>query len=157
MKAALGVVEALDDILTMDLTAINQYFLQYQVCRNWGYERLAKKFYELSVGEMRDAEVLMQHILYLEKMPNMQRLGSVPVGRTVEEQLRYTLDAEIAAIGKLSDAISHCQDVGDFTTREILETMLVDERDHVDWVEAQITLIEQVGLQNYMAQQIVDA
>jgi bacterioferritin len=104
---------------------------------------------------MHDAEALMQHILYLDKMPNMQRLGTVPVGKTVEEQLRYTLESEKKAIDKLSSAVAHCQDVGDYTTREILETMLVDEREHVDWVEAQLTLVEQVGLQNYMAQQIV--
>jgi bacterioferritin len=155
MRAELGVVEALDEILTMDLTAINQYFLQSEVCRNWGYERLARKFNELSIGEMRDAQTIMRHILYLERMPNMQRLGNIRVGRDVEEQLRFTLDAEVSAIGKLSEAVAHCQEVGDFTTREILEEMLVDERDHVDWVESQLSLIEQVGAQNYMAQQIV--
>ena len=154
MKAREGVLERLNAILTGELTAINQYFVHSEMCRNWGYERLYEKLRELSIGEMRDAERTIRHILYLEGVPNLQRLGSVRVGEQVQEDLLLDLQQEQGAVSLLTEAIGHCGQVGDYTTRGILEDMVRDEEEHVDWIETQLETIQQVGLENYLAQQI---
>jgi bacterioferritin len=154
VRAKDGVVELLNTVLTNELTAINQYFIHAEMCGNWGYERLREKFRELSIDEMKDSEHIIHHILYLEGIPNMQRLGRVAVGETVAEQLRLTLDQEVAAVDTLNGGISHCAQVGDFTTRNILERMVRDEEEHIDWLETQLQTIEQVGMENYLSQQI---
>ena len=156
MKAKDGVVDRLNTILTNELTAINQYFVQAEMCRNWGFERLHSKIYALSIDEMKDAQHLIQHILYLEGMPNLQRLGQVMVGESVREDLDLDLAAEVDAVETLREAITHCASVGDYTTRNILEQMVRSEEEHIDWIETQIETINQVGMEIYLNQQIKD-
>jgi bacterioferritin len=156
VKAKPGVVDLLNTILTNELTAINQYFVQAEMCRNWGLERLGKRLRELSIEEMKDTEALIAHILYLEGMPNMQRLNKVMVGENAQEHLELDLQLEQQMVDTLTDAIRHCADVGDFTTRHMLESMVHDEEEHVDWLETQLELIRQVGLQTYLGEQIHD-
>jgi len=154
VKAKEGVVELLNQILTIDLTAINQYFLHAEMCRHWGYERLYDKLRDSSIAEMKDAQRIIEHILYLEGMPNLQRLGTVRVGENVQEHLQLDLEAERNAVTTFTTAIAHCARVEDYTTRNILEEMVRDEEEHIDWLETQLETIEQVGLQNYLAQHI---
>jgi bacterioferritin len=154
MKAKDGVIEMLNRILTADLTAINQYFVHAKMCENWGYERLHHKVRERSFDEMKDAEALIEHILYLEGVPNMQRLGTIHVGETVPEQLKADLVAEKEMLGLLADGVTHCAKVGDYTTRHMLEDMTEDVDDHIDWIETQLETIKQVGLENYLTEQI---
>src|SRR5918996_4511888 len=132
MKAKEGVIDLLNKILTADLTAINQYFVHAKMCENWGYERLNHKVRERSFDEMKDAEELIEHILYLEGVPNMQRLGTVHVGETVPEQFKVDLKAEQDMLKLLADGINHCAKVGDFTTRHMLEDMSEDVDEHID-------------------------
>ncbi len=152
MKAKEGVVERLNAILTVDLTAINQYFVQSEMARNWGFARIAEKFREFSMGEMRDAQAIVRHVLYLDGLPNLQRLGAVKIGESVEENLRLDLASETEALETLTEAVAHCERVGDVGTREMLEDMVRDEEEHVDWLETQIETIRQVGVENYLAQ-----
>jgi bacterioferritin len=154
VQAKEGVIERLNTILTADLTAINQYFLQAEMCRNWGYDRLYEKLRELSIAEMKDAQVLIRHILFLEGIPNLQRLGTVRAGENPAEHLNLDLQLELQAINTFTEAIAHCAQVGDYATRNILEEMTRDENDHVDWLETQIELIKQLGMDNYLAQQL---
>jgi len=150
------IIEALNDILTAELTAINQYFIHYKMCENWGYARLAKKKYDESIEEMKHADDLIERILYLDGIPNMQRLNAVRVGETAVEQHRLDLELERAAVKRLNDAIALARDKGDNGTRELLEEKLRDEEEAVDWLEAQFQQIEDMGLENYLAQQIRD-
>jgi bacterioferritin len=154
MRAKEGVIERLNAVLTNELTAINQYFIHAEMCHNWGYERLHHKLRELSIEEMRDAQELIEHILYLEGVPNLQRLGTVNVGEAVLEHLRLDADQERAAVTTLTEAIAHCAQVGDFTTRGKLESMVRGEEEQLDWLETQLETIRQVGVENYLAQQI---
>lgn len=154
MKAKEGVVNILNKVLTADLTAINQYFVHAKMCQNWGYERLYHKVYERSIDEMKDADALIGHILYLEGVPNVQRMNSVHVGETVSEQLKLDLKAEQEMLAILNDGIMHCTKVMDFTTRHMLEDMAKDVDGHIDWIETQMETIKQVGLENYLAEQI---
>lgn len=154
MKAKDGVIELLNKILTADLTAVNQYFIHAKMCENWGYERLHAKIRERSIDEMKDADDLIGHLLYLEGVPNMQRLSTVQVGETVPEQLKVDLKAEQDMLKILSDGIVHCTKVGDFTSRHMLEDMAEDVDAHIDWIETQLETIKQVGLENYLAQQM---
>lgn len=154
MKAKEGIIELLNKILTADLTAINQYFVHAKMCANWGYERLHHKVRERSFDEMKDADELIEHILYLEGVPNVQRLGTVHVGETVPEQLKVDLQAEQEMLKVLSEGIAHCAKVGDYTTRHMLEDMAEDVDDHIDWIETQMESIKQVGLENYLSEQI---
>jgi bacterioferritin len=143
------VVEFLNDALTAELTAINQYFAHAKITDNWGYERLAGRYREESVEEMRDAEKLMERILLLEGMPNMQRLGSVRVGETVLEQLELDLALEVDAVARYRRGIQLCIDRGDAGTRELLEHLLVGEEEHLDWIETQLRLIADIGIERY--------
>lgn len=154
MKAKEGVIEFLNKLLTADLTAINQYFVHGKMCENWGYERLHHHVRKRSFDEMKDAEELIEHILYLEGVPNVQRLDTVHVGETVPEQFKADLQSEKEMLTLHTDAVTHCAKVGDYTTRHKLEDMVkgVDER--IDWIETQQVLIEQVGLENYLSEQI---
>jgi bacterioferritin len=154
MKAKEGVIELLNKILTADLTAINQYFVHAKMCKNWGYERLSHKVRERSFDEMKDADELIEHILYLEGVPNVQRMNTVRVGETVSEQLKLDLKAEQEMLAILSDGVVHCSKVMDFTTRHKLEDMVKDVDEHIDWIETQLETIKQVGLENYLAEQI---
>jgi bacterioferritin len=156
MKGNAKLVETVNEILTGELTAINQYFIHAKMCANWGFHRLAHKNREESIEEMKHADRLIERILFLEGVPNMQRLEKVRVGETVHEQLKLDLKLEETAIPRLNKAIAQAVDVGDNTTRELLEDILKSEEDHVDWLEAQLELIRQVGEANYLAQQIRD-
>jgi bacterioferritin len=154
MRGHEQVVTLLNDVLTAELTAINQYFIHGRMCENWGYERLWKKIREESLGEMRHADKLIECILYLEGVPNVQRLGKVNVGETVPEQLRLDLELERDAIRMLNAGIETARSLGDNGTRELLEQILEGEEHHANWIEAQMSLIAQTGEGNYLAQQI---
>jgi len=148
------VIELLNEVLTAELTAVNQYFLDAKMCANWGLERLAAKFREDSIDEMKDADALIERILYLDGLPNLQRLGSVRVGETAPEKLKLALDVEREAIVRLNAGIGVCIEIGDNGSRELLEGILTGEEEHADWLEAQLELIARVGEQLYLAQQI---
>ena len=154
MKAKDGVINILNKVLTADLTAINQYYVHAKMCENWGYERLYSKVRERSIDEMKDADELIGHILYLEGVPNVQRMNAVQVGENVSEQLKLDLKAEQEMLGLLNEGIVHCTKVTDFTTRHMLEDMAKDVDAHIDWIETQLETIKQVGLENYLAEQI---
>jgi bacterioferritin len=154
MQGDSGVIELLNDVLTAELTSVNQYFADAKMCANWGYDRLAEKFREESIGEMKDADQLIERILYLEGMPNLQRLGSVRVGETVPEKLQLALELERAAIERLNAGIARCVSIGDNGSRELLDDILEGEEEHLDWIETQLELIRQVGDAHYLAQQI---
>jgi bacterioferritin len=150
------VIEVLNDVLTAELTAINQYFIDAKMCSNWGYEHLASRFREESIGEMKDADELIERILFLDGVPNMQRLGSVLVGETVAEKLQLALDLETAAITRLNSGIALCVAEDDGGSRYLLETVLRGEEDHADWIETQLELIRQLGEALYLSQQVRD-
>ena len=154
MKAKDGVVERLNNILTIELTAINQYFVQAEMCKNWGFERIYEQFRDNSLEEMQDAQHIIRHILYLEGVPNLQRLNQIMVGESVREDLELDLQSEQGAVEALTEAIAHCASVGDFTTRSILEQMVRSEEEHVDWIETQLETINIVGIDLYLNQQI---
>jgi bacterioferritin len=154
MQGDSGVIELLNEVLTAELTAVNQYFADSKMCANWGYDRLAEKFREESIGEMKDADALIERILYLEGMPNLQRLGAVRVGETVPEKLELALELEKAAIDRLNTGIATCVGVADNGSRELLDHILEGEEEHADWIETQLELIRQVGEAHYLAQQI---
>ena len=156
MQGAPEVIEVLNEILTSELTAINQYFIHAKMCDNWGYERLAHKIREESIDEMHDADAIIERILYLEGVPNLQRLNPVRVGESVHEQLRLDRELEVAAVERYNRAVALCVEHGDNGTRALLEDKLRGEESHLDWLEAQLELIEQVGLENYLATNIRD-
>ncbi len=154
MKGHDQVIQVLNDVLTAELTAINQYWIHARMCENWGYKRLWEKVRAESLGEMKHADSLVERILYLEGVPNLQRLGKVNVGQTVKEQFRLDLEVEKAAVKALNAGIETARSLGDNGTREMLESILEGEEEHANWLEAQLTLIDQVGEANYLAQQI---
>src|SRR5687768_8220211 len=157
MKGHDKVIDLLNEVLTGELTAINQYFIHARMCENWGYMRLWKKLREESIDEMKDADKLIERILYLEGLPNLQRLGKISVGTTVLEQFKVDLQLEKEAIKRLNGGIELCRSHGDNGTAELLEDILVGEEDHANWLETQLTLVEQVGEQNYLHQQIKES
>jgi bacterioferritin len=148
------IIEALNDILTAELTAINQYFIHSKMCRNWGYLKLAQQKHEESLGEMKHSESLIDRILYLEGVPNMQRLNPVRVGEDPIEQHRLDLAVEKEAVRRLNQAITLCQEQGDAGSRELLEHILKSEEEGVDWLEAQLHLVDEIGKEAYLAEQI---
>ena len=154
MKGSEEVLALLNECLTAELTAVNQYFMDAKMCQSWGYERLAGRFREDSLDEMRDAEQLIDRILYLEGLPNLQRLGSVRVGETVPEKLTLALDLEKAAIDRLNRGVAACTANGDNGSRELLQRILEGEEEHADWLETQLALITQIGDANYLAQEV---
>jgi bacterioferritin len=149
-----AVIELLNECLTAELTAVNQYFVHAKMQENWGYERLAKRGRDESIEEMRHAEDLIDRILFLDGVPNMQRLFPVKVGQTVSEQFDAEHETEVDAITRYNGGIQLCHEKGDAVSRELLERLVVDETEHADWLEAQVDLIAQVGVENYLAQQI---
>ena len=154
MKGDPKIIEILNDVLTAELTAINQYFVHGEMCENWGFERLHKVIRKHSIGEMKHAEEVIHRVLFLEGVPNVQRLSKINIGETVEEILKSDYQLELDALPRLNEGIELCRTVGDNNTRHLLEEILEDEEEHVDWIEAQLSLIQQVGIQNYLAQQI---
>lgn len=154
MKGDPKIIEVLNDVLTSELTAINQYFVHGEMCENWGYARLMRIIRKHSIGEMKHAEELIERVLFLEGIPNVQRLGKINIGESVEEIFKSDYALELEALPRLNAGIELCRELGDNNSRHLLEEILHEEEDHVDWLEAQMSLIEQVGLQNYLAQQI---
>jgi bacterioferritin len=154
MKGDADVIQVLNDVLCAELTAINQYFVHAMMCDNWRLKRLAKHMREESIGEMKHAEIVIDRILYLDGVPNMQKYMRIKVGPTVPEMHQFDLDLEKDAVGRLNSGVELCRGKGDNGTRLLLEQILHDEEEHIDWLEAQITQIEAMGLQNYLAQQI---
>jgi len=154
MKGDSKVIDLLNEILTGELTAINQYFLHAKMCQNWGYQRLYEYLRKESIDEMKHADQLMSRVLFLEGLPNVQRLGKINVGQTVVEQLKNDLAVEMEAIPRLNKAITESRQIGDNGTVELLEGILVAEEEHADWLEAQLELVKQVGEAHYLAQQI---
>ena len=154
MKGDPKVIDLLNEILTGELTAINQYFLHAKMCANWGYERLHEKIRKESIDEMKHAEMLTERILYLEGLPNLQRLGKLNIGTTVVEMLKNDLAVEQVAIPLLNKAIEACRQLGDNGTEAMLTKILTSEEEHGDWLEAQLELVKQVGEAQYLSQQI---
>ena len=154
MQGDAEVIEVLNEVLTAELTAINQYFIHAKMCENWGLARLAEKVRDESIDEMKDADRVIERILFLEGVPNLQRLNSVRVGETVPEQLELDLELERAAVERYNRAVKLARDKGDNGTAEMLEDLLVGEEHHADWLEAQLHLLRAVGVENYLSQQI---
>jgi bacterioferritin len=154
MKGDPKIIEHLNKILTNELTAINQYFLHARMLRNWGFRELEEVEYKQSVGEMKDADNLVNRILFLEGLPNLQDLHRLRVGENVQELLRADLELENAARADLQEAIASCETARDFNSRELLSDILESEEEHIDWIETQLGLIEKVGLENYLQRQI---
>jgi bacterioferritin len=156
MHGSPEVIEYLNEALTAELTAINQYFAHAKLCENWGWQRLAHKYREESIEEMRDAEKLMERILLLDGMPNLQRLGSVRIGETVPEQLEVDAQLEIDAIDRYRRGVVLTLEHGDPGTRELLEELVVGEEAHLDWIETQQRIIADIGIERYLQSQMGD-
>ncbi len=150
------IIETLNDVLTAELTAINQYFIHAKMCGNWGYDRLAEHIRDESIDEMKHADSLIERILFLEGIPNLQALHKLRVGETVKEQLESDLQLEYSAIKFLNDGIAAARTASDNASEDLMTKILVSEEVHTDWIETQLELIRQVGEQNYLAQQLHD-
>jgi bacterioferritin len=148
------VVDLLNEALTFELTVTNAYFLHARMLDSWGFSKLGKVYYDLSLDEMRDADELIQRILLFDGHPNVQRLGAITVGETAEEMLTLALDSERAAVAQFNAAARECHDLGDHGTAAVFEEMVRDEEKHVDWFEAQLHAIAQIGVPGYLAQQV---
>jgi bacterioferritin len=148
------VIQHLQAQLRNELTAINQYFLHYRILKHWGFGKLAKKEYDESMGEMKHADRLMERILVIEGLPNLQDLGKLMVGENVPEILDCDLRSERGAQATVKEGIAHCESVRDYVSRELLENILVDTEEHIDYLETQIDVLAKVGLQNYLQSQM---
>jgi bacterioferritin len=154
MRGDPQILDALNEILTSELVAINQYFVHFRMLENWGYKRIAKKKREESIEEMKHADRVIQRILYLEGVPNMQRLGPVRVGEDPVEMHQVDLQLELEALQRLNQTIALCLEKQDTGTRELLESILTEEEDSIDWLEAQLHIIEDIGRERYLAEQL---
>src|SRR5262245_3656676 len=157
MKGDPQVLEALNRALTVELTAINQYFCQAKMCKNWGYLKLADKHYHESLGEMKHAEKLIDRILFLEGVPEIARYDVIRVGTNVKEQFENDLQLEMKGVQLYNQAIELCVKLKDNGTRELLAPILVESEEHVDWLETQLQLIQAVGIENYLTEQMGEA
>ncbi len=156
MQGDAQIIEALNDVLTAELTAISQYFIHHKMCENWGYQKLSKQKREESISEMKHADTVIERILYFDGLPNMQRLNPIQVGENPIEQHKLDLALETEAIKRLNDAIALSRDKGDNGTREQLEEILRSEEEGADWLEAQLHIIDEIGKEAYLAEQIHD-
>ena len=154
MKGNPQVIDALNAALTIELTAINQYFCQAKMCKNWGFNKLGAKHYEESIGEMKHAEKLIDRILFLDGVPEIARYDVIRVGTNVKEQFEYDLQLEMKGVKAYNDAIELFAKLKDNGSRELVEPILVESEEHVDWLETQLSLIDAVGLQNYLTEQM---
>ena len=154
MKGDAKVVEFLNRALYNELTAINQYFLHYRMYKNWGFKELAKHEYEESIDEMKHADKLIDRILFLDGLPNLQKLGKLLIGEKPVEALACDLKLEQLAVPDLKAGIAHCESVGDYISRELLEEILEAEEEHIDWLETQLSLVSQLGETNYLQTKI---
>lgn len=157
MKGNDEVINVLNEVLTSELTAINQYFIHSKMCDDWGFQKLAAKKREESLEEMKHADIIISRILFLEGVPNMQRYFPVKVGEDAIEQHRLDLQVEYDAVKRLNAGITLCRDKGDNGTRELLEMILRQEEEGIDWLEAQLHLVEMVGRERYLTEQMMGA
>jgi bacterioferritin len=151
------VIDALNRALTIELTAINQYFCQAKMCKNWGFLKLAAKHYEESIGEMKHAEKIIDRVLFLEGAPEIARYDVIRVGTDVPEQLRHDLALELSGVAAYNELVDLCIKVKDNGTHKLALEILADSEEHVDWLETQLGLIDKVGLERYLAEQMTDA
>ncbi len=154
MQGKQEIIDALNDGLTIELTAINQYFVQAKMCQNWGLNRLGKKHYQESIGEMKHAEKLIDRIIFLEGVPEIARYGAIKVGGDVKEQFQNDLTLEVSGVNAYNKAIALCIQHNDSGSRELLAQILVESEEHVDWLESQLDLIDKMGIQNYLVTQV---
>jgi len=156
VKGNSDIIEALNDVLTAELTAINQYFIHHKMCENWGYKKLSAKKREESIEEMNHADRVIERILFLDGVPNMQRLSPVRVGEDPIEQHKLDLALELDAVSRLNEAVSLAREKGDSGSRDLFEDILKEEEESVDWHEAQLHIVEEIGKEPYLAEQIHD-
>jgi len=154
MKGDPKVIEILNEVLTAELTAVNQYFLHAKMCADWGYTELANYTRAESIDEMRHAELCIDRILFLEGVPNMQRYFKIKIGTNVKEQFSNDVALEYQAVERCNKGVQICVEAGDNTSRQLIETILAEEEHHIDWLEAQLSLIESIGLGNYLTQKL---
>ena len=154
MKGDAKVIEFLNKVLYNELTAINQYFLHAKMLKNWGLKELAEHEHHESIDEMKHADMLSERILFLDGLPNFQALGKLRIGESPVEILRCDLALELEAVPLLREAIAHCETVADYVSRKLFADILESEEEHVDWIETQLSLVERLGEQNYLAQQL---
>ena len=154
MKGSQKVIDALNEVLTKELTAINQYFLHARMLQDWGLEKIGQLEYKASIDEMKHADELIKRILFLEGLPNLQKLGKIKVGQNIKEVLESDLSVENEALPVLKDHIDLCEKEADYVSRDLLSSILASEEDHVDWLETQLGLYNSLGEQNYIQSQI---
>jgi len=154
MQGDPAIIEVLNDVLTSELTAINQYFIHHKMCENWGYKKLSHKKREESIEEMKHADRIIERILYFDGTPNMQRMNPIRVGENPIEQHELDLALEMEAVKRLNDGVSLAREKGDNGSRELLEEILREEEESVDWHEAQLHLVNEVGRERYLAEMI---
>jgi bacterioferritin len=154
MKGKQNVIDALNDGLTIELTAINQYFIQAKMCQNWGLNRLGHKHYHESLGEMKHAEALIDRIIFLDGVPEIARYDVIRAGGDVKEQFEYDLALESSGVDAYNKGIALCIQENDGGSRDVMEKLLVESEEHVDWLESQLDLINRLGLQNYLITQV---
>ncbi|MEO5963487.1 MAG: bacterioferritin [Thermomonas sp.] len=154
MKGDAKVIEFLNKALYNELTAINQYFLHAKMLKNWGLKELADHEYHESIDEMKHADLLAERILFLDGLPNFQALGKLRIGENPAELLQCDLALELDGLPLLRDAIAHCESVSDYVSRKLFADILESEEEHIDWIETQLALIDRIGEQNYLAQQL---
>lgn len=154
MKGSPVIIDALNDVLTRELTAINQYFLHARMLQDWGLEKLGKLEYDASIDEMKHADEIIKRILFLEGLPNLQKLGKLSIGQNVKEVLEADLKVENEAVPTLKAHIKTCEAEGDYVTRQLFTDILASEEEHIDWLETQLGLLSKVGEQNYIQSQM---